>query len=583
MNNDTFNYIITGILNLDTTKATKEAQKFEKTMWSEATTSRGKSLHKVTQQVIEDLKLENGNVLKVAKSFDQYYNKFGQAVDANGKFVKSGTRLNEVVLQTGRNLTELSMKLKTTSDSTNIFKNAFTNLGETMVKVAKFKIATDIFGAIIDSADQAKQAVEDFDKALTEYKKVSDLDGGALDDYTEKLGELGNTVGRTRSMMVESATEFKKSGFSDADSAMLAQQAEMFRNISDEELTASESAKILIGTMKGFGKSAEDVSHIEDVINEVSNTSAVSSSDIANGLANVSAVAHTTGASLEETTGMLTSMVEVTQSAGKSSRGLRQIFTRLFQTLDSGSSTGKKLKEIYAELGIELTDMSGNLRDPMEIFTELSEQWDSLSKNQQEYIALTSAGANQIQNFTALMSNFDKALEATETAYNSEGSAMKENARYMESIEAQQTLLKKQLEDLVLGNGGLQSLEKILLKIANAVLKVLNNEVVQTTIKLGLLFAVLTKLPAILTVITVVLEGQKQKIINWYKGMEKLALATEEQTVATKGLGKALEFIESKSYLAMAIVVAIGAIKLANDVVKKQKERIDDTSQSLIC
>ena len=112
-------------------------------------------------------------------------------------------------------------------------------------------------------------------------------------------------------------------------------------------------------------------------------------------------------------------------------------------------------------------------------------------------------------------------------------------------------------------------------------LKVLNNEVVKTTIKLGLLFAVLTKLPAILTVITVILEGQKQKIINWYKEMEKLALATKEQTVATKGLGKALEFIESKSYLAMAIVVAIGAIKLANDVVKKQKKRIDDTSQSL--
>ena len=578
MNNDTFNYIITGILNLDTTKATKEAQKFEKTMWSEATTSRGKTLHKVTQQVIEDLKLENGNVLKVAKSFDQYYNKFGQAVDANGKFVKSGTRLNEVVLQTGRNLTELSMKLKTTSDSTNIFKNAFANLGETMVKVAKFKIATDIFGAIIDSADQAKQAVEEFDKALTEYKKVSDLDGGELNDYTEKLGELGDTVGRTRSMMVESATEFKKSGFSDADSAMLAQQAEMFRNISDEEMTASESAKILIGTMKGFGKSAEDVSHIEDVINEVSNTSAVSSSDIANGLANVSAVAHTTGASLEETTGMLTSMVEVTQSAGKSSRGLRQIFTRLFQTLDSGSSTGKKLKEIYADLGIELTDMSGNLRDPMEIFTELSEQWDSLSKNQQEYIALTSAGANQIQNFTALMSNFDKALEATETAYNSEGSAMKENARYMESIEAQQTLLKKQLEDLVLGNGGLQSLEKILLKIANAVLKVLNNKVVQSTIKLGLLFAVLTKFPVILTVIIAKMEGLK--LIKWLKGIEDITLATEGLTIASKGLSAVLTIIETHP-IALAITAIVGTIAIANEVLKKQKERIDDTSQSL--
>ena len=33
--------------------------------------------------------------------------------------------------------------------------------------------------------------------------KVSDLEGQALDDYTKKLGELGETVARTRKFLCE--------------------------------------------------------------------------------------------------------------------------------------------------------------------------------------------------------------------------------------------------------------------------------------------------------------------------------------------------------------------------------------------
>ena len=56
-------------------------------------------------------------------------------------------------------------------------------------------------------------------------KKVSDLSGSALDDYVEKLSKLGDTVARTSSEMVDAATEFRKNGFNDEDSAQLAQIA----------------------------------------------------------------------------------------------------------------------------------------------------------------------------------------------------------------------------------------------------------------------------------------------------------------------------------------------------------------------
>ena len=99
---------------------------------------------------------------------------------------------------------------------------------------------------------------------------------------------------------------------------------------------------------------------------------------------------------MEQTIGMLTAMVEITRAANKSSRGLRQIVSRLTQTLDEDSKTGKALTDIYEGLGIAIKGSDGQIRSTYDILADLSKQWNSLSKNQQQYIAITSAGSNQV-------------------------------------------------------------------------------------------------------------------------------------------------------------------------------------------
>lgn len=189
---------------------------------------------------------------------------------------------------------------------------------------------------------------------------------------------------------------------------------------------------------------------------------------------------------------MLTSITEVTRNASKASRGLVQISSRLTQVLDDSSKTGKKLKDIYGGLGIELMDSNGQIRSTYDILEDLSKQWDNLSKNEQEYIALTSAGSNQVQNFSALMENFAVAIDATTTAYNSSGSAAKENEKAMDTIEKKTELLRSQFEQLILGEGGLQSFAKGLLDVGIAILKFANSDVGQLIIQLGLLATALS-------------------------------------------------------------------------------------------
>ena len=182
-----------------------------------------------------------------------------------------------------------------------------------------------------------------------------------------------------------------------------------------------------------------------------------------------------TGTTYEETLGMLTAITEQTRNASKASRGLVQISSRLTQVLDDSSKTGAKLKDIYSGLGIELMDSNGQIRSTYDILEDLSKQWDGLTKNEKEYIALTSAGSNQVQNFMALMNGFSQAIDATTTAYESSGSAAKENEKAMDTIDKKVKLLRSQFEQLVIGKGGLQDFAKGLLDVGIGALQLVNN------------------------------------------------------------------------------------------------------------
>ena len=69
--------------------------------------------------------------------------------------------------------------------------------------------------------------------------------------------------------MVESATQFAKSGFNEADAAQLAKVSSMYQNIADEQLSAGEASEFIISQMKAFNITAEDSIHIVDAVNEV--------------------------------------------------------------------------------------------------------------------------------------------------------------------------------------------------------------------------------------------------------------------------------------------------------------------------
>ena len=265
----------------------------------------------------------------------------------------------------------------------------------------------------------------------------------------------------------------------------------MYQNVADDAISAGESANFIISQMKAFGLEAEDATHIIDALNEVSNTQAVSSADLANNLGKASAAMALGNNTYEQALSMMTAITEINRSGAKSARALVSVQSRLTQVLDEQSSTGKALVEIYNGLGIALKDQNGQLRPTFEIFKDLAAVWPNLTTNQRDYIALTQAGANQTSNFVALMDNFEAALKAEATAMESSGSAARENAAYMESLEAQTTQLKATFQDFA-NNVIDKELVSSILTLANDALGLLNTETGKTITQWGLLTGVLT-------------------------------------------------------------------------------------------
>lgn len=286
--------------------------------------------------------------------------------------------------------------------------------------------------------------------------------------------------------MVEAATEFRKNSFSDSDSATLAKVATTFQNVSDEAISAGESASFIIAQMKAFGIEAGNAEHIIDAVNAVSNNYAVSSGQLAKTLGNMSAALSVGNNSFEESLGLLTAGTEVTRNASKVSRALVSIQSRLNQVIDESSSTGQALTEWYKKHNIAILDQQEQLRSLYDVLTDVAEIWPELTKNEQAYYLNQQAGANQSQNLAAILSNFDTAAKATATAVNSAGSAMKENEAYAESLDFQTNVLKADFQDLA-NNVIDKQLISALLTLGDAFLKVANTGLGTFITKVGLL------------------------------------------------------------------------------------------------
>ena len=249
----------------------------------------------------------------------------------------------------------------------------------------------------------------------------------------------------------------------------------------------------------------------------------------------------TVGNSFEQTIGLITSATELmpgkAQTVGNSFRTIGINIAKMANSSDEWVAANGRVN-------VALKDSQGNLRSTYDIMKDLytgvdgqSVAWKDLSEAEQNAIAVQAAGKTRYQAFVAAMSNFETAINATETALHSQGSAQRENERAMDSLEGHLNQLKSaftKFANTILSSDFLKGI----IDIGTTLLKVASTGFGQFIVKAGLVAAAITPIIKGFKKLNGALKGLKflEKLKTlWYgtaAGAAEDAAATEADTKA---------------------------------------------------
>lgn len=167
--------------------------------------------------VIKTIQEETHDLGTLTTTITTYKNKLGETVvetqkfDSNGKAVAQTTRtITKELGKTGTNANKASSGIKNLGDSAERANYGVRNLGwslsDAFSRLTNFYLASLPIRAVQTAITDTIQTIKDFDSALIEFRKVSDLAGESLTNYVAKLAEIGEITGSTMQAMVEAAT-----------------------------------------------------------------------------------------------------------------------------------------------------------------------------------------------------------------------------------------------------------------------------------------------------------------------------------------------------------------------------------------
>lgn len=365
--------------------------------------------------------------------------------------------------------------------------------------------------------------------------------------------EISNELGRSIKEVHNVILEFAGMGYDEGQTLSLAKTATLLQNIS--ELTPGGAVKTLTAAMNDFNVKAEDSVRVADSLSNVDNNFAVSSKDLSLSLIEAGSAANTYGVSMEKVIGDTTAIAAATNANGTSiGNSLSTIYSRI--------ATLEQSREVLNSIGISMKGLDGDTKGTSAILDELAEKWSGLTSEQQQNVATQLAGQNQMQNFLALMNQYDVSTRASETAVTSQGSAMRENAEYMGSLEAKIQQMQTAWENLALTMGNSNQLKTIIdmgTSLVHVLTKLVENFGLLNFATLSALTAMFRFTSAGKTVVTTV--SSMSPLLNRFNNyVDRLSAMATRASRSTRLMGVNLNMLKLASLAASAAAVGLQTV-----------------------
>ena len=310
---------------------------------------------------------------------------------------------------------------------------------------------------------------------------------------------------------------------------------------------------------------------------------------------------------------MITGMSEVTQDPEKAGNALKVLSLRLRGMKGAleelGEETDENVENISKMQGqilnmtkgkVNIFDSTGNFKSTYEIMQGIAQVWDDLSSIDQADLLETIAGKHRANDVAALLSNWENVEAAVKSASEAEGSAAKENAKYIDSIQGRLdklTTVWQSFANTFMSSDLLKGAISGLTKFVEILESLIDNFGLLGTAGLGTLgtgiFKYFTKFKDnfkdVADVVDIV-DDAVETIDNVGDVVENVAEVASNATGAMVNLGGATgkttgafkAFMKTPMGIASAIGVAVAAISLLYNWYKKTKEEASKLRQEAI-
>lgn len=419
--------------------------------------------YRVKNEQVKNLENTRSEAIrKVTNQYQLYEEKIKKLPDLLNKYETTLNKLNDP-------------NIKNSSDIKSILSDWNTYFDKSGVKVQSFsEKMKNLFGARFDytlagifsitafnNARKMYQAVVDIDTAMTELKKVTNETDSTYEKFLNNASKRAEQLGATISDTVTATADYARLGYNLEDSSKLADASIVYKNVGDGISDISTASESIISTMKAFNIEANDAMSIVDKFNEVGNNFSISSYGIGEALQRSAGALAAAGNTLEESIGLAVAMNNVTQDPEKVGTALKtsSMYLRAAKTEaeEAGLATDGMANSV-SELRKEILNLTGqkvdimvdekNFKSTYQIYKELSTVWNDLSDINKANILKQIGGKRNASTISSLLKTFSDAQSATETAANSSGSALKENEKYLDSINGKIAQFKATFQSL---------------------------------------------------------------------------------------------------------------------------------------
>lgn len=528
-----------------------------------------------------------------------------QKIEINGKLASQLNALANAFNATGEKANNAAKNIRAVTKAVDENQQAVSKNGATLLDNAaaflKWQVVATLvmkpLNAIRDAISSIDEVLIETENRVIEIKRV--LNEDILDDrISNKLYELAQNFGQTFENAADIATNFARSGMTWSDSVKATEAALLALNVA--ELDAEEASNGLIAIMTQFGKGADELTYIIDILNKTADNAPVSTQKLLLALEKVGSYANQAKMSLEETVAVITALSGATGASGQqlgtavksllaytTKDSSLNVFASLSADMQNIVSEYKKgaasILSVWQQLSKEINSLSAEQADKLaEYFEstdgksmeealgeELSEIYDSMTG------VYDTAGTYRKNYFIALMKNFEDVQTALDNMNDAEGYSLKENEQYMDTYTAKLNTFKAKWQELANDEQGFLAFKKTLLDIGNGLLTLIKYT--------GGLSSVIGKLGGLLLV---TFSGKiSTGLSNLVSGFKALKTGMDAATASAAALQATISWIGVAIMAVSQVIGLINAYKQAQHEARLEAieawDAISDNTQEL--